>query len=55
MSLSKADPVYYKKKITDLIKQARENGLNVRIEDKWLYFEYKDGDKVIECAGVEVK
>ena len=47
MNLSKGDPVYYKKKIKDLIKQANENGLNIRIEDKWLYFEYKVGDNVI--------
>lgn len=29
MRLRKDDPVYYKGKITDLIKQARENGLMV--------------------------
>lgn len=27
MGLRKDDPVYYKKKLTDLLKQAKENGL----------------------------
>lgn len=33
MALRKDDPVYYKDKIIKLIKQAKENGLKVRVTD----------------------
>ena len=32
MALRKDDPVYYKKKISDLIKQAKEEGLEVGVK-----------------------
>lgn len=32
MALRKDDPIYYKKKISDLIKQAKEEGLEVDVE-----------------------
>ncbi|MDB1923363.1 hypothetical protein ABHA37_08045 [Clostridium tertium] len=41
MKLRKDDPVYYKKKIMDLIKQARENGLYVYMPDREKYICFK--------------
>lgn len=41
MKLRKDDPIYYKKKITDLIKQARENGLYVYMPDGEKYICFK--------------
>jgi hypothetical protein len=33
MSLRKDDPVYYKKKIIELFKQAQENGLEIELNE----------------------
>lgn len=41
MALRKDDPVYYKKKIADLIVQARENGLEVTMENNIINFKSK--------------
>lgn len=38
MTLRKDDPVYYKKKLTELIKQAKENGLVVSLEGSKIIF-----------------
>lgn len=51
--LRKDDPVYYKSTISALIKQARENGLQISIGETpskitTLYFTADNG----ECAGV---
>lgn len=48
MSLRKDDPIYYKKKIGDLIKQALNEGLKVKGEKLdngvKIYFEADNGD-----------
>lgn len=54
MALRKDDPVYYKKKIGDLIKQAIEEGLDVKVDilndGVRLYFKADNG----EVAGVNL-
>ena len=42
MSLRKDDPVYYKKKIADLVKQARKNGLMVYMPEGEKYICFKN-------------
>ena len=55
MALRKDDPIYYKKKIGDLIKQALNKGLKVKGEklDNGvnIYFESDNGD----IAGITLK
>lgn len=54
MELRKDDPVYYKKKISELIKQAMQEGLkvNVKILENGIkvYFKADNGD----VAGVDL-
>lgn len=43
MTLRKDDPVYYKKKITELIEQAKNQGLEVSLESvNNVYLLFKD-------------
>ena len=48
MALSKEDPVYYKDKIAKLIKQARENGLEVYMPEgeKYVCFRSKKNGEI---------
>lgn len=38
MALAKNDPVYYKSKLKELLKQASENGVKVSIDDNRVSF-----------------
>lgn len=46
--MRKDDPVYYKNKIAELIKQARENGLMVYMpkDEKYICFESKTSGEI---------
>ncbi|MBZ9608655.1 hypothetical protein G9F73_012635 [Clostridium estertheticum] len=41
MALRKDDPIYYRNKINDLIKQAKENKLMVYVPDNRMYLSFK--------------
>lgn len=49
MALSKDDPVYYKVKLRELLKQASDNGVKVSLEDNRVAFSAN-----FECASVEI-
>ena len=58
MALSKDDPVYYKKKITDLLKQAKENNLEIMIGKGGISFTAKmqlGGISCDETANVDIR
>ena len=58
MALSKDDPVYYKKKISDLLKQAKENNLEIVINQGIISFKSTiefAGMKSSEIANVNIK
>lgn len=38
MSLRKDDPIYYRNKIRDLLKQAKENDIEITLNDGFLSF-----------------
>lgn len=47
MAIKKDDPIYYKKKITELIKQAKENGISVYMQGaKHLNFKCEENEDV---------
>jgi hypothetical protein len=53
MNLRKDDPVYYKAKMKELIKDAKENGIGVEVENLFglTHIFFKNN---MECAGVVI-